>query len=129
MISTDRDAQSTCAEPADSKFASACKAIKDLDLLVRALLTSLPAAKPWQRQLRAHLGEADRLMQVLRLTIAMDRGAQEIARAAEDLLAALRAANAYAGAGRTDQGTKTAVQLGFGLANKVYALVGEARAR
>lgn len=68
-------------------------------------------------------------MQVLRLTIAMDRGAQEIARAAEDLLAALRAANAYAGAGRTDQGTKTAVQLGFGLANKVYALVGEARAR
>ena len=66
-------------------------------------------------------------MQVLRLTIAMEREAQEIARAAEELLTALRAANAYAGAGRTDKGTKTAVQLGFSLAKQVLALVGASK--
>jgi hypothetical protein len=97
------------------------KAIKDLDLLLRALHTSLPSSKPWQRQLKLHLSDADRLLQVLRMTVSMDRRAVEILQAARDLLVPLRAANVYVGAGRADAGTKQAVRLGFDLAQKALA--------
>ena len=97
------------------------KAIRDLELLVRGLLASFPSAKPWQRQVRTHFTEADRLLQILRLTIAMDREASEVSQAAVDLMTCLRAANMYIGAGRADMGTKNAVQLGFSLGRKISA--------
>lgn len=100
-------------------LAGTAKSIKDLDLLLRALLTSLPTAKPWQRQLRLHLVDADGLLQVLRMTISMDRSQPELLQAAKDLLAPLRAANVYVGAGRADAGTKQAVNLGYGLGQRI----------
>lgn len=97
------------------------KAIKDLDLLLRALLTSLPSSKPWQRQLRLHLLDADRLLQVWRMTVAMVRSGADILQAARDLLVPLRAANVYVGSGRADAGTKQAIQLAFNLAQRAVA--------
>jgi hypothetical protein len=97
------------------------KAISDLDSLVQALLSSVPESKPWQRQLRFHLSQADRLVQVLRLTIAMQRDKAEIAEAAEALMTAIRTAHVYVNGGRADIGTKAALQLGFGLAQTVRA--------
>ncbi|WP_157275656.1 hypothetical protein [Pelomonas sp. Root1444] len=66
------------------------KTIKDLDDLVRLVVAGLIAAKPWQRQLAARLGEVDRLLQMLRLTIAMEKPDTEIAAAALDVAAACR---------------------------------------
>lgn len=103
------------------ELAGIAKSIQDLDLLVRALLTSLPASKPWQRQLRLHLADADRLLQVWRMTVVMDRSDADILQSARDLLVPLRAANVYVGSGRADAGTKQAVQLGFSLAQRVVA--------
>ena len=91
------------------------KAVNDLDLLIRALLASLPASKPLQRQLRLHLVDADRLPQVWRMSVVMDRTDAHVLQAARDLLVPLRAANSYVAAGRADAGTRQAVQLSFNL--------------
>lgn len=99
--------------------AEATKAIGDLDSIVRALLTVLPPSKPWQRQLLAYLAEADRKLQILRMTIALGKGRHEIADAADQLQLPLRAANVYVGGGRVDMGTKTAVQLAFNLGHRI----------
>ncbi|MFG6490587.1 hypothetical protein ACG04R_28245 [Roseateles sp. BYS78W] len=97
------------------------KSIKDLDLLIRALLASLPASKPWHRQLRLYLLDADRLLQVWRMTVVMGRSDADILVAARDLLVPMRAANVYVGSGRADAGTKQAVHLGFSLAQRAVA--------
>jgi hypothetical protein len=98
---------------------TAVKAIGDLDSLNRALLDSLPATKPWQRQLRANLVEADRRSEILRLVIAIDRSEMEVVSAGGELLAAMRAANAQLANGRADVNTKVAVLLGLNLAQRI----------
>jgi len=98
------------------------KAIGDLDSLIQALLSSVPLAKPWQRQLRAELSRADRLIQVLRMTIALNRGAAEQAQATDGVLVAMRTAHSYILGGRADGGTKMAVQLGFSLAQRLQSM-------
>ncbi|MEO3711501.1 hypothetical protein [Roseateles flavus] len=117
------NAQTHTPEALDLRFVA--KAIGDLDALVRAVLTSLPTSKPWQRQLRAQLSEADRLIEVLRLVVAMDRGEQEVAQAGRELLTAMRAAYSYVNAGRADVSTRAALLLGFNLAEKIAASLGE----
>lgn len=67
----------------------------------------------------AYLAEADRKLQVLRMTIALGKDQHEIAEAAEQLQSTLRAANVYVGGGRVDMGTKTAVQLAFSLGHRI----------
>ncbi|MFT7773406.1 hypothetical protein [Roseateles sp.] len=106
------------AQPHPSETA---KAIGDLDSIVRALLTVLPPSKPWQRQLLAYLAEADRKLQILRMTIALGKDRHEIEEAADQLQVTLRAANLYVGGGRVDMGTKTAVQLAFSLGHRIAA--------
>lgn len=103
------------------------KSIGDLDLLIRALLSSLPTSKPWQRQLRLLLLDADRLLQALRITISMEQSNAEILQAAQDLLAPLGAANVYVGAGRADAGTKQAIQLAFSLGQRAVTGLAEQR--
>lgn len=66
---------------------------------------------------------ADRLIQVLRMTITLGRSHAERAQEADALLVTFRAANAFVGAGRADMGTKMAVRLGYELAQKVLAAV------
>lgn len=97
------------------------KVLTDLDLLIRALLATVPAAKPWQRQLCTYLTNADGLLQVLRMSVVMDRSDAEVLQAARDLVVPLKAANAYVNAGRADAGTKKGVQLAYQLSQSTLA--------
>ena len=104
---------------AQAPEAEIAKVIGDLDSITQALLTVLPPSKPWQRQLLTHLREADRKLQILRMTVALGRAPKETADAADQLQLTLRAANVYVGGGRVDMGTKTAVQLAFSLGHRI----------
>lgn len=109
--------ESTTAGPLGPGAAG--KLVADLDELVQAIFSALPPSKPWQRRLLQQLAEADRLVQVLRLTVAMDRAQVEVAEAAGQLAAVLRAADRYVGVGRADLGTKAAVRLATDLAQRI----------
>ena len=87
------------------------KAMGDLDDLVRLLCKGLPRAKPWQRQLVSQLSELDRLLQVLRMTVVIDRSDSEILAAAEDLCVTCRKTAAAIVGSRCDLDTKAAVRL------------------
>ncbi len=102
---------------------AAVKLVADLAELVQAIFTALPPSKPWQRRLLQQLAEADRLVQVLRLTVAMDRAQVEVAAAAGQLAAVLRAADRYVAVGRADLGTKAAVRLATDLAQRIVVAV------
>lgn len=108
-------------EAAGAKPHPAAKVIIDLSDLVAAILTSLPSVKPWQRQLRLHLLDIDKWVQVLRMTIAMDRPAGEVTDAVEKVRTALRVAQRYLAVGRADLGTKAAVALACELGLKIDA--------
>lgn len=97
------------------------KAISDLDSLIQALLESLPASKPWQRQLRADLSEADRCSEVLRLVVAVGKSDSDVVEAGKELLGAMLTANAHVAAGRVDVNTRAAVILGFNLAQRIVS--------
>lgn len=106
---------------ADPTPGGAVKAIGDLDDLVRAVRTSIPSAKPWQRQLLAYLADVDQRTQVLRMTLVMKRGDDEVAEAAEKLRISLRIAQRYVSTGRADLGTRAAVLLAFELGTRIDA--------
>lgn len=101
------------------------KAIADLDSLIQAILGSLRPSKPWQRQLLQQLRDVDRLTQVLRLTISMQRASEELIDASEKLSTALRVAQRWVAAGRADQGTKMAVLLAWDLGQLVDSAIRE----
>lgn len=103
---------------ADIRLALTAKAIADFDSTVSALVKIFPPAKVWQRQLRAFLLEADRSLQVLRLTVAMDRPGSERRDAGKSLLSALRAADMLVGRSRADVGIKDAVRMAHALAQQ-----------
>lgn len=87
------------------------KSIGDLDDLISLLSKGLSRAKPWQQRLAAQLNEIDRLLQVMRLTIAMERSDAEILDAARDLRAACRQTSNTASTTRADQVTKASLRL------------------
>lgn len=95
------------------------KVVGDLDDLVQALRKSLPRSTAWQRQLHVHLDEMDRTIQVLRLTIALQRAGQEVEAAVQAVAKPVRAANAYVAMGRADMATKAAVRLAFEMARRL----------
>ena len=111
----------TTASPADPKLVAVAKTINDLDDLVRLILTGLTRTKPWQRQLAARLGDVDRLVQVLRLTIAMEKANARIAAAAEDVAGACRRAAASLAGSRADYPSLQAVALVSDLGEKLRA--------
>ncbi|MEO6280910.1 hypothetical protein [Roseateles sp.] len=102
-----------------SALAAAAKAIGDLDALLQAMQSSMGLSKPWQRQLAAKLTDAARHLDILRLTISLEREATEIANAASALLTVLRQADANIAAGRADEGTRCAVRLAAEFARRV----------
>lgn len=95
------------------------KGIGDLDNLVRLLTKGLSGAKPWQLRLALHFAEADRLMQVLRLSVAMERAHAEIVVAATELQLVCRRARHSLDGTRADRTTLAAVQLGSDLAASI----------
>ncbi len=100
-------------------LANIAKAMADLDDLVRLLGKGLSRAKPWQRQLASQLSELDRLLQVLRMTIVLERTDSEILAGAEALRIACRKTSAATGVSRCDRDTKAAILLIADLANGV----------
>lgn len=107
--------------PADPKLVSVAKTINDLDDLVRLILTGLTRAKPWQRQFAARLSDVDRLVQVLRLTIAMEKPDVQIVAATEDVAGACRRAAASLAGSRADYPSLQAVALVSDLGEKLRA--------
>lgn len=92
------------------------KLIVDLTALVSNLLACTPAAKPWQQQLRRQLLAADVHLQVLRMTIVLERADEETLDAARKLAPCLGLAAAGVGQGRADHTTRDGVRLSATLA-------------
>lgn len=93
--------------------------ISKLDIVVQALLSDLPSAKPWQRQLRLQLAQAARCVQVLRMSIVMARSKEDIGEAARRVQQALLAANASIATGRADMETKTIVNIAMAVSQRI----------
>lgn len=105
--------------PEQDAQAANTKALRDLDSLVQALQNLLPAAKPWQRQLRVHLVEVDRCIQVLRLTGSLERPAAELVEARDLLVQSVRSAHLSLNGCRADEQSRSAMKLALALALKV----------
>ncbi|CAM4188537.1 hypothetical protein [Roseateles saccharophilus] len=95
------------------------KSIGELDKLLGTLMRGLRPMRPWQRQLLMRLEQADREVQVLRMTMALSREPQEIEQAAIDLHATLCTAFRELAGGRADVMTRVAMQLARELGNQV----------
>jgi hypothetical protein len=107
--------------PADPKLVAVARTIHDLDDLVRLILKGLTRTKPWQRQLTARLADVDRLVQVLRLTIAMEKPNDAIVAAAEAVAGACRRTSASLAGSRADYPSLQAVALISDLGGKLRA--------
>lgn len=110
-------------ESAAAHLEAIAKGINDFDIVVQGLLSSVPPTKPWQRQLLAHLAQADRHVEILRLCISMNRDAPEIREAAGHLKQTLQATNGQTGSSRADGWTKNAVIVALHAATLVSALL------
>ena len=66
------------------------KLTNELDTWIRTLRRCVPPAKPWQRALIAVLDDADREMQILRMTEAMEKSDAAIVDATIQLTATCR---------------------------------------
>lgn len=130
MMDTRRDE----AEPDDSMpdlppdsaaahFEAIGKAISDIDVIVTGLLERIPPSKPWQRQLRVHLRDADRHVEILRLAISLEHDITEIHDAARKLKQVLEVANVQTAGGRADGGTRNALMVAYRNASLLSALL------
>jgi hypothetical protein len=118
-MQTERKLASRAGEGDADRLASAAKALSDLDALLRSSLNLISPLRPWQRKLLHDLSEAERHMQILRMTIAMDRPTGEMHDAASRLLVAVRTASAGAECSRGDQATKLLLQTCVALAKRL----------
>jgi len=110
-------------ETAAAHLEALAKGINDVDIIIQGLRNKVPPAKPWQRQLHAQLAEADRHIEILRLTIALERDAREISEAAAQLKLVLQNAHVQIAGGRADGWTKGAVQVALHAAWLINALL------
>ena len=105
----------------DPRLTAVAKTIHDLSDLVQLMLNGLARTKAWQRQLAGHLGDVDRLLQVLRMTIAMEKTDGEIAGAAEAVATACRRAAVSLAGSRADSSSLQAMALIGKLGDKLRA--------
>ncbi len=103
----------------------AAKLLIDLDQLVELVRQSLPLAKPWQRHLVDQLANAQRHLQVLRMTVSMRRHDSEILSAAAAARLACRQACVAAAASRADLTKKASLRLIADMATKVESALRE----
>lgn len=111
--------------PNQTTLEGVAKHIKDLEQLVTLLLQGLSRAKPWQRQLAAHLVDVDTQLQVLRLTVTLERQVDEILVAAAHVAGSCRLAAAALTGSRADPTTRAAVHLIVDLANSIHTGLGQ----
>jgi len=107
----------------DDALQKAVDVIVDLDDLVRLLLVRLPRIKPWQRSLADQLSNAEREVQILRMTISLERAANELTDAAMSLRRTVRAIEAGLRATRADAGTRQAVLLLVALSDSIARMM------
>ena len=98
-------------ESAAAHFEAIGKAIGDIDVIVRGLLERTPPTKPWQRQLRMHLQDADRHVEILRLAISLEHDLTESHDSARKLKQVIETANVQVVGGRADGITRNALML------------------
>lgn len=110
-------------ESAAAHFEAIGKGINDVDVIVQGLLDRIPPSKPWQRQLLAHLDDADRHVEILRLAISLEREGAEIHEAATKLKLVLQVANVQIAASRADGWTKSALLVAYRQATLVSTLL------
>lgn len=108
-------------QPDHPELASLAKHIRDLQQLVTLLQAGLSRAKPWERQLAGHLADVDQKLQVLRLTVAMEKEGAELQDAADAVAGASRLTAAALAGSRVDPTTRTGVHLMVDLASRTCA--------
>jgi hypothetical protein len=111
------------SEAAEAYLASLMKTIADLDGLIQRVLKTLPPSKPWQRQLRQQLSQAEVQVEILRLTIILDRDHGEILQAAELTRRTLRLSNGHLNKGRADGETRAAVEVSEQLSSVICSFL------
>lgn len=111
----------TCVTEEEVCAEGVAKIVVDLTGLLAALRSATIPGKPWQRQLLRDLDEADTHLQILRLTIALNRRDDEVLSAVRSLTSVLTRAASTIGRGRADQGTRDATRLLAGLAKELHA--------
>lgn len=92
------------------------RALLDLDGLVRALIKATRPALPWQRKILGHLVEADRALQVLRMSVLMGRDMPEVKAAAAQVRKACSEFKTAVAGSRVDKQTQVALGLAHSLA-------------
>ena len=97
-------------EAVDALATRIVKLIEDLDQWLRALRVIVPPSKPWQRALRVLLDDADRRMQILRMTEAMGKTDTEIIEAAVNVEIACRKFNLAIHGSRADSLVKASAK-------------------
>lgn len=114
---TGTSATSETVPPSDSpQLVTITKTIGDLADLVRLLKKGLSRAKPWQRQLACRLAEVDRLVDLLRVAIALERPDGEILAVANSRCVECSTVSLAIAGSRADHTTRAAVGLIAGLA-------------
>lgn len=112
-------------QPDQSDLAGLAKHLRDLQELVTLMLAGLSRAKPWQRQLADHLRDVDQKLQVMRMTVAMEKDGAELLSAADAVAGACRLTAAALAGSRVDPTTRKAVHLMVDLSSRIHAALGE----
>lgn len=110
-------------ESAAAHFEAIGKAIGDIDVIVRGLLERTPPTKPWQRQLRMHLRDADRHVEILRLAISLEHDLTEIHDSARKLKQVIETANVQVVGGRADGITRNVLMVAYRNASLLSCLL------
>lgn len=97
--------------------------ICDLADLIGLIQKSLPRSMAWQRKLVAELDDVDRAIQVLRMTVAMERRDSEILEAASAVHAACRQAELSMAGTRADAITRRSVRFAVQQSQGIAALL------
>ncbi|HEY4084121.1 MAG TPA: hypothetical protein VGM81_25805 [Burkholderiaceae bacterium] len=99
------------------------KAIIDFDDTVRLMLERLPRTKPWHRLLAAQLQLAEREIQILRMTISLERGADEVFKAAHALCRTSRDVEVSVRGSRADLVTQQSIQLLVSMGAQILGVI------
>lgn len=110
-------------ESAAAHLEALTKGIDEVDAVIQGLMARTPPSKPWQRQLRTHLEDADRHVEILRLAIALERDGEEIHDAARKLKQVLEVTNVQIVGGRADGYTRNALLVAYRNASLVTTLL------
>src|ERR1700740_2615599 len=95
----------------NAALAGIAQTIFAFDDLLGLIKTGLPRSSPWQRSLADRLVVADERMQVLRMTISMERADVEIQAAASALYSTCRGLAASLNGTRADSTLRGAMQM------------------